>query len=181
LSTKVLVPNGYVLERLDTQRHSRKEFGCGKEALDTFLRTQASQAQGRFASATHVLIETPSSGNPPFLIAGYVTLVSTDIPLIDVPPTFKRISTKPQLPTLLLARMAVDQQHKGKRLGEFLLKYTLEVAWQQNQNSGCFLVVVDAKDQDAKDFYLKYGFAGLTDNSMRLFMPMVEIEKLFSN
>ncbi|MGC2270527.1 MAG: hypothetical protein WA539_00975, partial [Candidatus Sulfotelmatobacter sp.] len=47
--------------------------------------------------------------------------------------------------------------------------------------SGRFWViaeVVDAKDEDAKQFYLKYGFASMPENDMRLFLPMATIDKL---
>jgi GNAT superfamily N-acetyltransferase len=176
----IVVPDGYLLERLDTSRHCRKDFSCGKESLDIFLRTQASQAQGKYASATHVLVqagEVASTGLLP--IVGYVTLVGSEIPLAEVPPSIKRISKKPKLPALLLARMAVDTAHRGKRLGECLLQHVLVTAWNVNQSAGCFVVIVDAKDEESKQFYLKYGFLPMPDNSMRLFLPMVTIQNLF--
>ncbi|MGC2271838.1 MAG: hypothetical protein WA555_00935, partial [Candidatus Sulfotelmatobacter sp.] len=154
----IVVPDGYLLERLDTARHSRKEFSSGKEALDTFLRTQASQAQGKYASATHVLIENvDTAGECP--IVGYVTLVSSEIPLLEVPPSIKRISNKNRLPALLLAKMGVDAGHKGKRLGECLLKHALVAAWQMNQNSGCLVVIVASviTSKAANSYHFKTG------------------------
>lgn len=175
----IVVPDGYLLERPNTDRHSRKDFACGKDPLDVFLRTQASQAQGKYVSATHVLIQSGDpAGDSLYPIVGYVTLVTSHIPLADCPPTIRRVSNKPTLPALLLAQMAVDERHKDKKLGEFLLKYALVTAWQQNQNSGCLLVVLDAKDEDAKRFYLKYGFTAFQDKPMRLFLPVKVIEKL---
>lgn len=176
---EVVVPDGYSLERLDTGRHSRNEFGCGKDVLDTFLRTQASQAQGKYASATHVLIQTDvltASGMRP--VVGYVTLVSSEIPLSDCPPSIRRISDKPKLPALLLARMGVDSAHQGRGLGVCLVKHALVAAWNMNQAAGCLLVLVDAKDDDARRFYLKYGFTAMPDRPSRLFIPMKVIEKL---
>jgi hypothetical protein len=40
-------------------------------------------------------------------------------------------------------------------------------------------VVVDAKDENARNFYLSYGFIDLPDHSHRLFMLMQTIEQLF--
>lgn len=122
----IIVPDGYKLERLDSARHIRKGFSCGTVALDTFLCTEASQAQGKYSSATHVLVQTDEAAdNSPRQVIGYVTLVSTEIPLAEVPTSIKKFSKKPRLPALLLARMAVDTAHKRKRLGECLLKHAL--------------------------------------------------------
>ncbi len=77
--------------------------------------------------------------------------------------------------------MAVDTRYGRRRLGEWLLKYALITAWNINQQSGCFLLIIDAKDDEAKNFYLKYGFLAMPDRPMRLFMAMATIEKLLSN
>jgi len=42
-------------------------------------------------------------------------------------------------------------------------------------------LIIDAKDDEAKNFYLKYGFLAMPDRPMRLFMAMATIEKLLSN
>lgn len=119
----------------------------------------------------------------PCQIAGFITLVSTTIPLADCPAwVAKKITNKPQLPALLLARMGIDNRHKNKRLGEFLLvKIALLAAKEQSEIGGCFAVFLDAKDDTAKDFYMKYGFMELPKDRFKLFMPMAEIRKLFSN
>jgi GNAT superfamily N-acetyltransferase len=172
------VPQGYALERLDPEHHLRTGFACGKDALDSYLRTQAAQQQSRYLSATHVLIHSDSALEAERHVLGYVTLVSTEIPLLGSPASLKKSTNKPQLPVLLLARMASDQQHRGKRLGESLLQFAIFSAWEMNQNSGCVALIVDSKDLDAKQFYLKYGFEVFPEQSMRLFIGMSTIEKL---
>ncbi len=39
-------------------------------------------------------------------------------------------------------------------------------------------VEVDAIDQDARRFYLRFGFTSLTDDPKHLFLPMLVIRKL---
>ncbi|MGA9804834.1 MAG: GNAT family N-acetyltransferase [Terriglobales bacterium] len=147
-----------------------------------FLRTQASQAQGKYISATHVLVGSGEVADGTLRpIVGFVTLVTSVIPLAECPPSLKRITNKPHLPTLLLAQMAVDVTHKGKRLGECLLKHALVTALQLKESSGCCAVIVDAINEDAKRFYLKYGFVPMPDKPMRLFLVINSIEKIFSN
>ena len=132
------------------------------------------QAQDKNLSATHVIVPREDGRT----IVGYITLVSSVVPLSDYPPSLKRVSDKPNLPALLLAKMAVDSAHKGKDLGEFLLKHALVTARQMKDASGCFLVVVDAKDENSKNFYVKYGFTPFPDRNLRLFMPMKTIDGL---
>jgi hypothetical protein len=174
----ISIPNGYALERLDTSRHSRENFSCGKPELDVFLRTQASQAQSKYLSATHAVIRTEMTSEGLYPIAGYVTLVSSEIPLSECPPAFKKVTNRERLPILLLARMASDLAYKGNRIGECLLKFALIKALEMNQNSGCAALFMDAKDEDSKAFYLKYDFTPLLDRPMRLFLPVAKIEKL---
>ncbi len=129
---------------------------------------QASQAQGKFLSATHVLVESNAANMRP--IVGYVTLLTCEIPLTECPPTFNSITTKKRLPAMLLARMAVDSQHKSKGLGKYLLRFAFQASLDLAEISGCFLLIVDAKDDDSVAFYRKHDFEALPDNPKRLFI-----------
>lgn len=172
---KPIPPEGYLCERLDNSAHSRKEFSCGKPPLDDFLKTQASQAQGKYLSATHVLVESSTTGIRP--IVGYITLLTCEIPLAECPPTLSSITTKKRLPAMLLARMAVDSQHKHRRLGEYLLRFAFQATLDLAEMSGCFLLAVDAKDDESVTFYRKYDFDPLPDNPKRLFIPTSILKK----
>jgi hypothetical protein len=41
-------------------------------------------------------------------------------------------------------------------------------------------VIVDAKDEAARRFYLRYDFLGFPENVRRLFLPMQTVEKIFT-
>jgi hypothetical protein len=41
-----------------------------------------------------------------------------------------------------------------------------------------FGVVVDAKDEKAKAFYMRFGFTAFSDNNLCLFLPVVSIPNL---
>jgi len=174
-----------LVERLDTSCHQRDGFCCGNEALDTYLTEQANQSQSRDCAITYVLIEDPGDNRVnPCQVVGYITLISQSIPLAECPAwVAKKITNKPLLPAILVARMAVDNKFKGRKLGEALLvKVALRVAKEQADSiGGCAIVFLDAKDDVAKSFYLRYGFMELPKNPFQLFMPMSEIRKLFSN
>ena len=63
-------------------------------------------------------------------------------------------------------------------MGEALLMHALRSAQRAAEIIGIYAVVVDAFDESAKKFYLKYGFAELTDDCLHLYLPMKAIERL---
>lgn len=172
-------PAGYTLERLDTAVHERTTFSCGVPALDRYLLSQAGQDQNKHTAACHVLVEATTAGLTQRPVVGFVSLANAELPLTNAPPSLKKITKQPRLPALILARMAVDRQHKGQGLGEFLLKYALKSACEISEVSGCAAVLVDAKDEGVKSFYVKYGFEPLPELPLRLFIPVATVKKLW--
>ena len=57
--------------------------------------------------------------------------------------------------------VVVDKNYQGKKIGEKIMKYLLEIA----QKRGCYKTILDCTD-DVKKFYEKLGFK-LTANEMR--------------
>ena len=67
-----------VTEPLGTQ-HLRKEFSCGENQLDVYLKNYAIQDQKRRVAAVFVL------PNEDRTVKGYYSLSSTNIPSTDLP------------------------------------------------------------------------------------------------
>jgi GNAT superfamily N-acetyltransferase len=170
-------PDGYTLERLDTALHDRSAFTCGTETLDRYLSSQAGQDQNKNISRSYVLIEVTARKLPLRPVVGFVSLASSELALMEASPSLRKLTKLPKLPALMLARMAVDHRHQGRRLGEFLLKVALKSACEISELAGCMVVLVDAKDAHAKAFYLKYGFVELPDQALRLYLPVETIKK----
>lgn len=61
------------------------------------------------------------------------------------------------VPVLRVARLAVDERQRGRRLGSALLRYAIELAEKMRDELGCVGLLVDAKP-DAISFYEQYGF-----------------------
>jgi ribosomal protein S18 acetylase RimI-like enzyme len=74
--------------------------------------------------------------------------------------------------------MAVDQNYKGQRLGEYLLMDALRVAFHPSENHiSSIALIVGPLDQAAEAFYGKYDFIKL--DSGKTFLPMQTIAALF--
>lgn len=161
------------IELLDTARHDRSGFSCGVEALDRYLQSQATQDARRRVAAPYVLIEPPSPD-----VLGFYTLSNMAIRAAELPAAFvRKLPRYPVLPATLLGRLAVDAKGRGRGLGTELLLDALRRCLRSETAS--LAVVVDAKDDAAASFYGRHDFVRLAEQPNRLFMPMVEIEKLF--
>lgn len=115
---------------------------------------------------------------PDGTVAGYYTLSSTSVNLAELPEQVARkLPRYPLVPATLLGRLAVDRRQQGKGYGRFLLADALYRIVRSEIAS--FAVIVEAKDDNARRFYERESFLPLPDQSMKLFRPISDIEKLF--
>jgi GNAT superfamily N-acetyltransferase len=159
-----------------TKTHERARFDCGRPELNRYLQQQARQDAEKRVAAPFVLVAV---GSPDVL--GFFTLCAASIAVAEIPATAARkLPRYPQLPVILLGRLAVDQRLQGQGQGEFLLMDALRRSHETAAQIGAMAVVVDAKDDEAERFYLGYGFIRLQAERARLFLPMGTIDGLFA-
>jgi len=91
-----------------------------------------------------------------------------------------RLPRYPVVPATLIGRLAVDKRYRGKGIGELLLMDALARCAQVSKQVACAAVIVDAKDDTAKRFYIKYGFIELPGVENRLFIPIATVEAMLS-
>jgi predicted GNAT family N-acyltransferase len=150
--------------------HDRNGFTCGVESLDRYLKTQAGQDVRRKANAVFVL----SRDAAPDRILGYYTLCAMAVSQGEVPETArKHVPRYPLVSCTLIGRLAVASDQQGQRLGSILLADALQRAFESASTVGSSMVIVDALDEVAAEFYAAHGFVRLPD-SLRLVMPMCQ-------
>lgn len=154
--------------------HKKSQFDCGRELLNTYLHRQANQDMQRHLSICFVIADTDD------FVKGYYTLsnASIDRDLIPDNVKIKLPNSYINLPVTLLGRLARDKKYAGERLGETLLIDAMKRSFDTSSIIGSMAVVVDPIDQEAKNFYLKYGFILLPD-SHKMFLTMKTIGQLF--
>ncbi|MDE3175899.1 MAG: GNAT family N-acetyltransferase [Pseudomonadota bacterium] len=153
-------------------QHDRASFSSGVEPLDRYLRAQAGQDARKNMAATFVVVL------PDAAIAGYYTLSSTAVKLLELPDDVaRRLPRYPLVPATLLGRLAVAERVRRQGYGRFLLADALLRALRSEIAS--FAVIVDAKDEAARRFYERESFLPFPDLPRKLFRPMADIEKLF--
>ncbi|HWO40034.1 MAG TPA: GNAT family N-acetyltransferase [Candidatus Acidoferrum sp.] len=164
----------YRIEPLSV-KHDRAVFSCGVEPLDRYLQQQAGQDIRRRVAAAFVI--TPDGTT----IAGFYTLSAHLVNLADLPDNVaKRLPRYPNVPATLLGRLAVSENFRGQGIGALLLLDALRRAFGNTREVASAVVVVDAKDERARGFYLRHDFIPLPTQPHRLFYPMKTIEKLFT-
>lgn len=81
----------------------------------------------------------------------------------------------PQIPVIVLGRMAVDNQHQGQKLGNALLRDALQRALTVASDVGARAVLVHAIDKDVVPFYTQYGFKPFPEGELTLFLSITEV------
>ncbi|HEY0702730.1 MAG TPA: GNAT family N-acetyltransferase [Candidatus Acidoferrales bacterium] len=154
-------------------RHDRESFTCGVAELDRYLKAQASQHIRRHASAAFVITADGRS------VAGFYTLSAHVIKLADLPPAMaKKLARYPNVPATLLGRLAVSEHFRGQGVGQLLLTNALIRAWRATGEVASSAVVVDARDESARSFYLHHEFTALPAQPNRLVYLMASVKTL---
>ncbi len=163
------------IERLSPS-HNRTAFCCGKPALDEFLRRFATQYDKRDLGRTYVAV-LPGQTD----VQGYYTLATGSVAFASFPEEVSCKLPRHPLPVAHLGRLAVDRNAQGKGLGEQLLLDAARRCFQSAEQIGIYAIEVHALDEEARRFYLKYGFTPLADDPLHLYLPMKIVRKLWSS
>lgn len=152
----------------------RNSFDCGSVELNSFLKTKARQNQSVGFNKTFVAIH---GGDKSKKVQGYYSLSMGEIDLSALPTDMLKKLPKHPVPVARMGRLAVDSATKGQGLGTLLLVDAMKKVRGASESIGVYALMVDAKDDPAKNFYLKYGFIPLLDDPMTLFLPLASFPK----
>ncbi|MDP1561972.1 MAG: GNAT family N-acetyltransferase [Pirellulaceae bacterium] len=162
----------WTIRRLE-KKHDRSAFDSSQPLLDQWLKDRAGQFDRRDLSRTFVA--TRSDDNR---VVGYYAISTHRVLFEKLPPDAAKGLPQLDVPVVLIGRLAVDREAQGQGLGAFLLVDALRRALQVSEQIGIRAVEVDALNESARNFYLKFGFRSLLDDPNHLFLPMHEIRKL---
>jgi GNAT superfamily N-acetyltransferase len=156
------------------RQHDRRAFDCGVESVNRYLQQTARQQAEKDLALTFVLLETEDSQD----VIGFHTLLMSTVSGAILPA--KDLPRQQSAPVILLAQFGVDRRHQGRGHGTRLLYHALYQAMRAAEHVGCMAVVLDAVDEQARDFYLARGYRELTDDPNHLWLPMSAIREMFA-
>lgn len=156
---------------LDTRRHDRGGFHCGEPSLDSYLRERAGQHQRDGIATTHILIESAD----PTRILGYCSLAAAQMNLTDLQSADRKRLPAYPVPAVRIARLAVSRDEHCKGYGSMLLGHAMNCSIQLRAQLGVKVVLVDALDARAADYYRRFGFRETADDALALYLPLGKV------
>lgn len=106
-------------------------------------------------------------------VVGYYTRLPNSVAGEQIPES----KSKNSVPVMLLGRIGVTNNMKRRGVGKILLRHFMASAIALAENEACFAITLDALNQDAKDWYMQFGFKECTDNPFHLYLPMKMVRK----
>jgi ribosomal protein S18 acetylase RimI-like enzyme len=147
----------------------RRSFSCGVTALDDYFKRFAKPNHLKNIGKTFVLLEEDG------FVLGFYTTSMGSIEFLALPQYLRERLPKYPIPIARIARLAVSSKRQRQGWGEFLLVDALNRIRNAASFVAAFAVVVDAKDETARAFYIKFGFVPFEDHSLCLFLLMDSI------
>ncbi len=156
------------IQLLDPQRHDRQAFTSAVDALDEYLHRFAVQQVRKGIAVVYVLVDS----DMPKTILGYYSLGAAQIDAMQMDTLTRKKLPRYPVPCFRLGRLAVDSAHQGKGLGRLLMGCAVEHCLEARKTVAAYALVVDAKGEEARAFYLHYGFLSCKDDPMTLYLPL---------
>ncbi|KLL13080.1 MULTISPECIES: GNAT family N-acetyltransferase [Protofrankia] len=139
----------FVSEALD-ELHGADHFDSGQPELDEWLRRHALTTESRRTGRTFVW---SADGR----VVAYYTIAAHLLMRDDLPRSLGR-GNPVQIPAVLLAKLALDKTLQGQGLGGLLLADAVGRVVEATRTVAARFIVVDAIDEQAVSFCIKYGF-----------------------
>jgi predicted GNAT family N-acyltransferase len=148
--------------------HDRTAFDCGVPALNEFLHKYAQQQSKKGVSTVYLLIDR----REPKVILGFYSLSAAQVESARLSSAAQKKLPRYPIPCFRMGRLACSAKHQGKGLGGILLGLAVERCMQARQQVAAYALLVDAKDEQAAEFYEHYGFTALQDMPLSLYLPL---------
>jgi GNAT superfamily N-acetyltransferase len=147
-----------------TADHDVADFDCGEPALNDWLKQRALKNESRF-SRTYVVCD----GNR---VVAYFCISAGAVGRASVPGKLRR-NAPDSVPISVIGRLAVSRNHAGRGLGADLLSDALRRIAAASKSIGIGAVVVQAKNEKARSFYMACAeFIEYPAQSRTLFLPI---------
>lgn len=149
-------------------------FDSGQAALNQFLQRFALTSQKANSAQTYVSCQEG-------VVVGFYSLAVGSVePEKAAPRVLKGIAHHP-VPVMILARLAVDLKHQGVGLGGALLKDALLRTAQAADIAGIRALLVHAKDDTARQWYLNWEFEPSETDPFHLFLLLKDLKAMLGS
>jgi len=148
--------------------HDRKGFDCGDVELNEFLAKYARQAHESGSAKTFCAMDNANPGK----ILGFYSIAPAQLDYRRIPDRLRKGLPRHNVGGFRLARLATDRSVHGQGLGGQLLGAAARRAILASEAVGGLILVIDAKNDRAADWYVSYGGVRLDDTPRMLVMSL---------
>ncbi len=151
-----------------SRTHDRKGFDCGHADLNDFLARHARQAHESGASKTYVAVDDADT----ITVLGFYTLSPAQVDFSLAPEAARPAGGgRHPIGGFRLGRLAVNRVVQGQGLGGELLIAAARRCIRVSSQVGGSLLLIDAKDERAADWYKSYGALEIPKAPLSLVLP----------
>jgi GNAT superfamily N-acetyltransferase len=159
-----------------TSEHDLSRFSNGiHSSLDQWLRERAGASEGLSARTYAVC-----AGDEPDRVVGYFSISAALEQRNALPTARLRRGMPEQVPLLLIGRLAVDAQWRGRGLGSALLVDALRRCLAASVIAGVRGIVAHAIDEAAVAFYQHHGFIRSPLGERVMLIPIETVRSLIA-
>lgn len=155
-------------ERLEPH-HLLESFDCGIPSLNDWLKRRARMNEREGASRSYVVCAGQE-------VVGYYCLAAGSVCCLDVPGRVRRNMPDP-LPVMVIGRLAIHREWHGQGLGRALLRDAAIRTLSAAEVAGVRAILVHALSEEAKRFYIRWGFMESPTNPMTLVITLQDVKK----
>ena len=146
-------------------------FDSGQAALNQFLQRFALVSQKANTAQTYV---TCKNG----VVVGFYSLAVGSVELEEASSRVRKGLARHSVPVMILARLAVDKAYQRTGLGRALLKDALLRTVQAADIAGIRALLVHAKDESARNWYLDWEFEPSETDPFHLFLLLKDLKAM---
>jgi GNAT superfamily N-acetyltransferase len=154
------------------RKHDRRAFDCGDADLNDFLKRYARQSHDLGAAKTVLAIDNTDSTT----ILGFYSLAPASLSYERTPKIVRRGLARHDVPGFRLARIATHVSVQGHGLGGQLIAAAGRRCLRAAAEVGGVILIIDAKNDRAAQWYAGYGAVPLLDAPLTLVMALATLE-----
>lgn len=156
-----------------TRKHDRKSFDCGDAELNDFLQRYARQSNDLGGAKTFLAIDDADNKT----ILGFYSIAPGSLSYADTPEIVRRGLAQHDVPGFRLARIATHLSVQGQGLGGQLIGAVGRRCLRVAGEVGGVVLIIDAKNDRAANWYASYGAMPLQDKPLTLVLALATLER----
>lgn len=150
------------------KHHDRKAFDCGDAAMNEFLQRYARQSHAAGGAKTFLAIDNANSAT----VLGFYSLAPGALAYANTPAMIRRGLARHDVPGFRLVRIATHVRLQGMGLGGQLLAAASRRCLRAASDVGGVILIIDAKNERAANWYASYGAVPLANTPLTLVMSL---------